>query len=89
MTANICGLDYEIVHRDRNSRDDMNMGKCDAKELKIYIDREIPEQQKQAVLVHEWIHAVYDANGIDHSEVQTSVLATELYRSGFRVHTQA
>lgn len=88
MTATICGLDFQILERDRNSRDDDNLGKCDLKSLAIYIDKEMPEQQRQAVLIHEWIHAVYDANGVEHNEVQTSVLATELFRCGFRVDTR-
>jgi len=83
VRMNICGIPFEIIERDRNSRDDGNFGKCDTKDGKIYIDKEMTIEQKRATLVHEWMHAVYTLNGIDHSEVQVSVMATELFRNGF------
>jgi Zn-dependent peptidase ImmA (M78 family) len=79
----ICGLPYRIIYRDRNSRSDMSMGRCDSKELTIHIDKEMPEEQRKATLCHEWIHAVLDANGVEHPESVAAVLGTELYRSGF------
>ena len=81
----ICGLPFKIIYRDRNSRSDLSMGRCDSKDLTIHIDKDMPDAQKQATLVHEWLHAVLDINGIEASEILVSVLGTELYRSGFRV----
>jgi hypothetical protein len=48
----------------------------------------MPEPVREATLVHEWMHSVYDINGIEHSEVQIGVMATELYRQGFRVKVE-
>ena len=81
----ICGLPFNLVYRERNSRSDASMGKCDIKDLKIYIDKDMPAEQRRASLVHEWIHAVLDLNGVEAHEGVVSVLGTELYRSGFRV----
>lgn len=81
----ICGLPFKLIYRERNSRSDTSMGKCDIKDLEIYIDKDMPDEQRKASLVHEWIHAVLDLNGVEAHEVVVSVLGTELYRSGFRV----
>lgn len=85
MTTTICGIEFDIILRDNVSRDDDNYGKTDPKQAKIYIDGSMPEQMRDATLVHEWIHAVHALNGISDSEAQVCVLATELYRQGFRV----
>lgn len=82
MKIDIAGLPYIIVLRDRNSRDDMNMGRIDTKDLIIYIDSDMPAEQQNATLIHEWIHGVLDAHGVAHEEILVSVLATEMYRSG-------
>lgn len=84
-TIVICGLPFELIHRDRNSRSDVSMGRCDTKDLKIFLDKEMPTEQQEATLVHEFVHAVFDLNAIEAQEIQVAVLATELYRCGFRV----
>ena len=81
----ICGLCFEVVNRDRNSRSDESLGRCDIKDLRIFIDKEMPDQQKEATLIHEWCHAVLQLNGIEHSETLVSVLAQEMYRVNFRL----
>lgn len=85
MTTTICGIKFDIIKRENVSRDDGNYGKTDSKQAKIYVDGTMPQHVIDATLVHEWMHAVYDLNGIDHNEVQIGVMATELYREGFRV----
>jgi len=45
-------------------------------------------EQRDATLVHEWIHAVLFCNNITHSEEIVSILAQELYREGFRVKVE-
>ena len=81
----ICGLPFTVQERDTNTRDDPNMGKCDSKNLLITIDKTMPIAMKEATLVHEWMHAVYEVNGVQHDESHVAVMAAELYRCGFRV----
>ena len=88
MRTLICGIPFEIIMREPNMRSDANMGRCDSKMAKITIDRTMPEPVRDATLVHEWMHSVYDLNGIEHSEVQIGIMATELYRNGFRVKVE-
>ena len=83
----ICGIPFEIIERPRNARDDDNMGKCDIIESKIFINADMPNETKDATLVHEWIRGVLSHSGIEHDEVTVSVLANELYREGYRVKT--
>lgn len=84
----ICGYEYKILYRDRNTRDDNNIGMSDSKDLIITIDKDVPLQQKESTLIHEWVHCVLSSNGLytqSDDEILVSVLSTELYRSGFRV----
>lgn len=81
----ICGLPWTVQERETNTRDDQNMGKSDSKMLLITIDKTMPLAAKEATLVHEWMHAVYEINGVAHDEQHVSVMAAELYRCGFRV----
>jgi hypothetical protein len=85
MKTVICGIPFEIVMRQPNARDDNNYGKGDGKHAVIFIDDTMPKSIKDATLVHEWMHQVYECNGITHEELQVAVMATELYRQGFRV----
>ena len=88
MNISICGVQYAIIMREPNARDDSNYGKFDGKMGKIFIDSTMPEAVKDATLVHEWMHGVYEANGVQHEEQHVSVMATELYRQGFRVKVE-
>lgn len=89
MKTSVCGIPFEIVLRERIHRDDGNYGRMDGKEGRIYIDAEMPKAVREATLVHEWMHAVYECNGVQHDEAHVAVMATELYRNGFRVKVEA
>jgi hypothetical protein len=85
----ICGIPFEIIQREPNTRADTNFGRMDVKMAQITIDKTMPPEMREATIVHEWMHAVYEINGIDHTEIQIGVLATELYRQGFRIKVEA
>jgi hypothetical protein len=87
LKVDVCGMLFDIIMRDSVSRDDGNYGKCDSKYAKIFIDQTMPKEVIDATLIHEWIHGVLNANGIDHTEELTCVIATELYRNGWRIRT--
>jgi len=88
MKTIICGIPFEIVMRERTLPVDDNYGLMSGKEARIYLDSKIPKPMRDATLVHEWMHAVFECNGIQHEEVQVAVMATELYRNGFRVKVE-
>lgn len=81
----ICGIPFRLMMRERDGSNDMNMGISNTKDTIIAIDNEMSKEQKEATLVHEWVHCVLNMNGINHEEVLVGVLGTELYRAGFRV----
>ena len=81
----ICGIPYDIIEREPNLRSDENLGRGDCKHATITMDGSMPQAVKDATLVHEWMHQVYECNGVAHEEQHVSVMATELYRQGFRI----
>jgi len=85
MKTIICGIPVSIVQRATNTKDDNNYGRFSGKEALITLDKTMPKAIQEATLVHEWVHGVLEYNGIDHGEILVAVLATELYRSGYRV----
>ena len=88
MKTMICGIPFDIIMREKTSPVDQNYGLMSGKEARIYLDAKVPKPMREATLVHEWMHAVFECNGIQHEEVQVAVMATELYRNGFRVKVE-
>lgn len=89
MKTIICGIPFEIILRQGTTPVDTNYGHMNGKEARIYLDAKIPKPMRDATLVHEWMHAVFECNAINHEEVQVAVMATELYRNGFRVKVES
>ena len=89
MKTVICGIPFEITEVDSVLSEDMRFGECDVMAATIKINTHCSKAQKEATLVHEWIHAVAGCNGTSQSEDMVSVLATELYRQGFRIEVKA
>lgn len=85
MKIDICGHPFTIVDNSDEEKREGNLGKCDTMSGVIKINMTCPKFLQESVLVHEWIHGVFDLNGISHQEIQVAVLANELYRVGFRV----
>lgn len=83
----VCGLPYKLIERSSEvvHPADGNFGQIAAIEGIIWLNGKMTPEIKEASLVHEWIHGVFTSNGIDHNEQQVGILATELYRMGFRV----
>jgi len=88
VKTTICGIPVRIVLHEGHGRGDGNYGEMDGKSATIHIDQAMPKAVREATLVHEWMHAVFEYNGIEHTEVQVAVLSTELYRQGFRIKVE-
>jgi hypothetical protein len=85
----ICGIPFEVIEVESTLGSEQPLGECDVMAATITINARCSNAQKEATLVHEWIHAVAGCNGASQSEDMVSVLATELYRQGFRVEVKA
>ena len=86
--VDVCGVPFKVVEVDSNSRTDMSMGRSDSKTATITINRDMPKEQKETTLVHEWIHSVLDCTGFgeySNDERLVCALQNELYRAGFRI----
>jgi len=88
MKIDVCGLPIEVRLRKPHVRDDGNMGNADLKRGIIFIESEMPVEVKKQTLIHEWLHLVYDINGIKHDEHHISIATAELYRNGFRIKVE-
>lgn len=79
--VNICGIKYDIEQVD-GGYCGKNMGKSDFAQAKIYINKDLPEDVKGNVLLHEIIHLCY-RNGYlcksDDEERIVEVLTNILY----------
>jgi hypothetical protein len=90
MKTIICGIPFEVIEVESSLTEDQErFGECDVMAATIKINAHCSKAQKEATLVHEWIHAVAGCNGTSQSEDIVGVLATELYRQGFRVEVKA
>lgn len=87
MKVDVCGIEYEVKEIESNSRTDTYMGRSDSKMNLITINKDMPEQQKAQTLVHEWLHCVLDNYCMDetNNEILVQTLASELYRTGYRI----
>lgn len=78
---NICGIKYDIQLVD-GGYCGQNMGKSDFAQSKIYINRDLPEDVMENVLLHEIMHICY-RNGYlckeDDEERVVEVLTNLLY----------
>lgn len=78
---NIAGIDYEIKMIDGEYCDD-NMGKAKFAEAKIFINKSMPLQVQENVLLHEILHICYRngyLNKNDEEERIVEVLTNFLY----------
>lgn len=80
-SVNICGIKYDIELVD-GGYCGQNMGKSDFAKAKIYINRDLPEDVIENVLLHEIMHICY-RNGYlckeDDEERVVEVLTNLLY----------
>lgn len=58
MTVNICGLPHEVVEIEDTFNCDCHMGMIEYKDLKIKINKDMPEAAKQETICHEMIHGI-------------------------------
>ena len=86
MLTRICGIPFTVIEQEAQfGTETQRFGECDVMSATIKLNSKCSQEQKDATLVHEWIHAVAGCNGTSQNEDIISVIATELYRQGFRV----
>mgnify|MGYP007068152320 CR=1 FL=1 len=86
--VDVCGIPFKVVEVDSNSRTDMSMGRSDSKMALITINKDMPKEMKESVLIHEWLHSILECQGLSeysNNEEFVCILQNELYRAGFRV----
>jgi hypothetical protein len=79
----VCGIPFTLRFFEDNSRADGAMGRMDSKRGEIAISSTLEGDILESTILHEWIHAVLEMNGVDHDEGVAAVLGNELYRNGF------
>ena len=78
----ILGIEYEIERVPCISKDEFLLGQIDYIRQKILIDGSISEEKAQVVLLHEIIHGILEALGMnDENQNETMIqgLAAALY----------
>lgn len=86
--VNVCGVPFRYIEQVSTDRADNFMGRADSKMAYITINADMPKEMKESTLIHEWLHATLDLQGMgDYSndEKLVSILANELYRQGFKL----
>lgn len=88
--VNVCGVPFRYIEQISTDRIDGFMGRCDSKMSYITINADMTKEAKESTLIHEWLHATLDLQGmgdLSNNEQLISVLANELYRAGFKIRT--
>lgn len=79
MTVNILGQEFEIVPEESISRDGSINGLIEYDELRIYINKNLPEERKKEVLLHEFLHEISAGLSMGLDEETVQILARSLY----------
>ena len=58
MKVNICGLPHEVVEVEDKFNVDCHMGMIEYKDLKIKINKDMPDEAKSETLCHEMVHGM-------------------------------
>lgn len=58
MNVNICGLPHEVVEVEDSFDMDCHMGMIVYKDLKIKINKNMPNAAKEETLCHEMVHGI-------------------------------
>ena len=85
---NVCGVPFRYIEQTSTDRVDSFMGRSDSKMSYITINADMTKEMKESTLIHEWLHATLDLQGmgeLSNNEQLVSILANELYRQGFRI----
>jgi len=75
----VFGTIVRIHFFDSASRDDTAMGRSDSKLGIIHLNRDMPADLQEAVLLHEIGHVVADALGMKWGEADNAALMTGIY----------
>ena len=83
---NVCGVNVDVSLQDFGVEG--FYGRSDAVKGKVWIGPDQPEEQKEITLIHELVHLIWGAFGMDKpsetTEHMINAIAVEFYRLGFR-----
>ena len=75
------GMDYAIEQVEFISREELLVAQIDYLKQKIYLLSDIGQQKKEQAILHEIIHGVFNALGLDYTDEQlTQSLACTLHQ---------
>lgn len=81
MLVNILGADYDVVETECVSKDEMKLGEISIIKQEIRIDSSMRVDAKRTALLHEVIHGILFACGLDwQNENLIQSLATGMYQ---------
>ena len=87
-TIDVGGQTWRLETFESQSRQDGAMGRSDSKMGVIRICRDIQGDVKDVTIIHEWLHGLLDVYGLEHPEALVSVIANELFRTGYLLSIQ-
>ena len=80
-TIKIGGFNYQVILKDRYKEDgSTDLGTHSVHQLKIWIDREMVQQQQEETLLHEIIEAINDHNDLKLEHNQISGISNNIYQ---------
>lgn len=81
MTIDILGIPYEVIQTERVGRTEVLLGQIDFLTQTIRIDKSLPLERRQEVLIHEVLHGILEIIGLDEvlDEQATQMLGIALY----------
>lgn len=83
-TINILGIPYEVREVECVNKGEPRKGEIDFVNCEIRIDKDMPQELKEQVLMHEILHAICDLQGfyeIGENENVVQGLATALHHT--------
>lgn len=83
MTVNICGLPHEVIEIEDVFNVDCHMGMIEYKDLKIKINRDMPQIAKEETICHEMVHGILihlGYNNLSDDEQFVQALGNAIYQ---------
>lgn len=90
MRVNICGLPHEVVFLEDMFDVDCHLGQIDYKDLKIKINKDMPQPLKNETICHEMVHGILVHIGRDdlsNDEQLVQALGNAIYQ-GFEIKAE-
>lgn len=64
-TVNILGITYKVLEVDTVNKNEPRFGELNFATSEIRIDRELPDEKKIQVFMHEIMHGIFDGLGME------------------------